>query len=92
MGKKPATERKRRKFEIKADKGKEVYLAGSFNSWNPSKNRMKYRDGYYSTSVLLPKGKYEYKFVIDGVWCVDPDCSDWAPNNFGSLNSIVSVR
>jgi 1,4-alpha-glucan branching enzyme len=89
---KSTPERKRVKFECRADKGKRIYVAGSFNAWNPKKNQLKYKDGLYSTSILLKKGKYEYKFVIDGAWCIDPECPDWTPNDMGSLNSVMSVR
>ena len=83
---------KRVRFEIQAEKGSEVFVAGSFNEWNPRKNKLTCRKGVYSTSILLPRGKYEYKFVVNGVWCVDPDCSEWTPNGLGSLNSVLVVN
>ena len=57
MSKASATERKRMKFKIEADKGAEVYVAGTFNEWNPRKNRLKFRDGLYAATILLPKGR-----------------------------------
>lgn len=84
--------RKRVKFELDTDKANEVYLAGSFNDWNPKKNKLSYKNGVFSTSLLLPPGRYEYKFVINDTWCVDPECEEWAPNNMGSLNSIKTVE
>lgn len=83
---------KRVKFEIQAEPGSEVYVAGTFNSWNPKQNKLREKTGVYSATLLLPKGRYEYKFVINGVWCVDPKCQEWVPNNYGSLNSVVSVE
>jgi 1,4-alpha-glucan branching enzyme len=83
--------KKRVTFKIETDPGSEVYICGSFNDWNPKKNKLRLKDGVYSTSILLPKGKYEYKFVIDGTWCVDPECTEWVQNSMGSLNSVVSV-
>ena len=83
--------KKRTKFQIQAEKGSEVYVAGSFNSWNPRKNKMTFKDGVYATSILLPKGRYEYKFVVNGVWCVDPECAEWSPNGIGSLNSVMVI-
>lgn len=84
--------KRKQKFAIKAEHGSEVYVAGSFNSWNPKKNKLTYRGGLYSTTLMLPKGRHEYKFVIDGVWCVDPECSEWTPNGIGSLNSVLTVN
>ncbi|MDI6774976.1 MAG: isoamylase early set domain-containing protein [Verrucomicrobiota bacterium] len=78
-------------FSIKADQGGEVYVAGSFNEWSPKKSRLAYKSGAYVTTLMLPKGRHEYKFVIDGVWCVDPECPEWTPNGLGSLNSVLTV-
>ncbi|OVE74022.1 hypothetical protein BVX94_01710 [bacterium B17] len=87
-----AVKRKRVKFELNADEDNTVYVAGSFNDWNPKKNKLKFKDGIFATSVLLPRGRYEYKFVVNDTWCVDPDCEEWAPNEMGSLNSIKTVE
>jgi 1,4-alpha-glucan branching enzyme len=81
--------KKRVKFQIQAEKGSEVYIAGTFNNWSAKKNKLAFKDGVYSTSILLPKGRHEYKFVVNGVWCVDPECAEWAPNGLGSLNSVI---
>lgn len=83
--------KKRTAFKVSAEAGSEVYVAGDFNDWNPKKNRLKFKSGSYSANVMLVPGKYEYKFVIDGVWCVDPECAEWAPNGLGSLNSVINV-
>ena len=83
--------KKRVRFQISADKGAEVFVAGSFNDWNPKKNKLAYKNKIYSCTILLSKGRHEYKFVIDGVWCVDPTCSEWTPNGLGSLNSVAVV-
>jgi len=42
--------------------------------------------------LLLPPGRYEYKFVVDGVWMHNPDAGENVRNAFGSLNSVVEVR
>jgi hypothetical protein len=49
-----------------------VYLAGSFNNWNPGEIRMeKTLDGWTIPYILAP-GNYEYKFIVDGKWMPDP--------------------
>ena len=83
--------KKRVKFEVQAEKGNQVYVAGSFNRWNPAKDKSTFKNGKYGATILLPKGRHEYKFVINDVWCVDPECSEWVPNGLGSLNSVVTV-
>jgi len=48
--------------------------------------------GEFSVTILLPPGQYEYKFVINGAWCVDPECADWVQNSLGTLNSLRRVE
>ena len=46
----------------------------------------------YSVTVTLAPGIYEYKFVINGVWTLDPDPDrDWTQNGLGTLNSVLRV-
>ena len=53
---------------------KEVYLAGSFNDWNPTADPMKkVEDNLWIIKKSLTPGKYEYKFVIDGEWLPGPN-------------------
>ena len=78
-------------FSIKADQGCNVFVAGSFNEWGPKKNKLAFKNGTYKTTLMLSKGRHEYKYVIDDVWCVDPECPEWTPNGMGSLNSVINV-
>jgi 1,4-alpha-glucan branching enzyme len=80
-------------FTVHADKGKAVYLAGEFNDWNPSAKKMAYkaRSGIYTASLKLAAGTYQYKFVIDGVWCADPENANSIPNDQGTFNSVITV-
>lgn len=81
-------------FTVRADAGKTVYLAGCFNKWNPTGKQMldKKGNGVYSASVKLAPGTYQYKFVIDGTWCADPECADFVQNEHGTLNSVITVK
>ena len=56
-------------------KAEAVYLAGSFNDWKIDDHRMEGpdADGRYTTRLQLPRGDYQYKFVLDGKhWRADP--------------------
>jgi len=90
--KKPAT--KAVVFTVHAEKGKKVCLAGDFNGWDPSAKKMafKARAGIYTASVKLAPGTYQYKFVIDGAWCADPENVNAVPNDQGTFNSVVTVK
>ncbi len=81
-------------FTVHAEKGKSVYVAGEFNKWDPSAKKMAYkaRSGVYAATVKLAPGEYQYKFVIDGTWCADPENANAVQNDQGTFNSIVVVK
>ena len=81
-------------FTVHADKGKAVYLAGVFNQWSLTAKKMAYkaRSGIYTATVKLAPGSYEYKFVIDGTWCADPENANAVPNDQGTFNSVITVK
>ena len=81
-------------FTVHAEKGKAVYVAGEFNKWDPTAKKMAYKakDGIYAATVKLVPGEYQYKFVIDGTWCADPENANSVQNDQGTFNSIVVVK
>ena len=81
-------------FTVHADKGKAVYVAGEFNKWNPTAKKMAYKakSGIYTATIKLAPGSYEYKFVIDGTWCADPENANSVPNDQGTFNSVIVVK
>ena len=81
-------------FTVHAEKGKAVYIAGEFNKWNPTAKKMAYKakNGLYTATVKLAPGDYQYKFVIDGTWCADPENANAVPNDQGTFNSIITVK
>ena len=79
-------------FTVHADKGKAVYVAGEFNKWNPTAKKMTFKAGVYSATLKLAAGSYQYKFVIDGTWCADPENANSVPNDQGTFNSVITVK
>lgn len=82
------------RFQIALPPGHEVSVAGNFNDWDPSSHPMKYnlKSKIYSAVIPLHAGEYEYKFVIDGEWVLDDSNSNFFPNDFGTLNSVLSLK
>ncbi len=73
---------------------REVTLAGTFNQWNPRAQPMTDEDGdgVFETTLLLPAGTYQYKFVVDGTrWFEDPRATAFTPDGFGGRNALVQV-
>lgn len=81
------------RFALAAEPGVQVFVAGTFNNWDPSQHRMQDdpAHGGYRIALTLPPGRHEYKFIVNGDWVADPACADWQPNGLGTLNSVVSV-
>ena len=80
------------RFQVSAEPGCRVFVAGTFNSWDPTKHRMKGTKGVYSITISVPTGRHEYKFVVDGVWSIDPGNPDFVPNKHGTLNSVIKIE
>ncbi len=91
---KKSAAKRRVSFEIDAGPGKTVSVAGTFNDWNPDAKPLADKDGsgVYRGAVMLEPGRYEYKFVVDGIWSMDARNPNFAPNDFGTLNSLLIVE
>ena len=48
-------------------------------------------DGLWKKIVMLPPGKYEYKFLVDGQWWHDPSNAYVCINCFGTQNNVLVV-
>ena len=86
-------ELKKVEFQVTAATGSKVSVAGTFNNWDPAKNPMNdnSESGHYKSVIAIPPGKHEYKFVVNGEWFLDPNCSRRVPNCHGSLNNEICV-
>ena len=80
-------------FVLEEAPGRQVALAGTFNEWKPERFLTdRAGDGVYRVRLMLAPGEYQYKFVVDGEWRLDPANPNFVPNDFGSLNSILVVK
>ena len=69
-----------------------VYVAGTFNNWDPATIQLGDNGkGVYTATVLLPHGRYEYKFIVNGDWINGPDFTERTPNPFGTTNNVIVV-
>jgi beta-lactamase regulating signal transducer with metallopeptidase domain len=66
-----------------------VAVAGSFNNWNQSQFLFTRVDGEWICKINLPPGKYEYKFIVDGNWLVDPRNPKTKNDERGNENSVL---
>ena len=79
-------------FFYGAPEATSVQLVGDFTHWQRQPIQLvKRADGVWKTSVALAEGSYHYRFLVDGAWCDDPQCTLRIPNIFGSHNMVREV-
>lgn len=75
-----------------APEAQAVFVAGSFNDWQPFDFPLqKQADGRWAAELLIEPGRHEYRFVVDGEWTDDPMSPAFVSNPFGGLNSVLVV-
>jgi 1,4-alpha-glucan branching enzyme len=69
-----------------------VQLVGDFTHWQQRPiNLQKGADGAWHTTVELDAGPHRYRFLVDGQWRDDPECSLREPNPYGGQDSVRQV-
>lgn len=70
-----------------------VQLVGNFSNWKPVDDIMVQEKGNNLWKGIFPldPGKYQYKFVVDGEWKIDPHNPEVVINDQGANNSLVIV-
>lgn len=94
--------RKAVSITCRAPDAQRIYVAGTFNKWSTTATPMKKSDdGEWKVELQLPPGRYEYKLLVDGMWCCKPHCDDHMPgrlcadcirNPFGTMNRAMNVN
>lgn len=69
-----------------------VILSGSFNNWSEDELKMKKTDKGWKLTLPLYRGKYHYKFIVDGQWMIDPANSVKEYDGHGNINSVKMVK
>ena len=71
---------------------REVFIAGSFNDWCPTATPMVAGgEGRWVKELVLPPGRHEYRFVVDGQLVDDPKGAEFVPNPHGGQNAVLVV-
>lgn len=72
---------------------KSISVIGSFNSYDPNKNKMKLRNGCWITEIDLPPGEHRYKLLINGeIKLNDPAANVYLPDEKEELWSIILIN
>lgn len=79
-------------FTFNSQEAGKVMLAGDFNNWDYEKTPLKkVADNTWKRTLKLKPGRYEYKFVVDGNWTVDPKNDNRAWSALGVENSVIEI-
>ena len=89
----PKMKRQKVTFVFESTEAGEVLLSGDFNNWSPKAHPMKNDgNGRWKRTLKIPQGRYEYKFLADGQWKMDPRNDQICPNHFGTYNSVLNLN
>jgi 1,4-alpha-glucan branching enzyme len=71
----------------------DVQIAGDFSNWEPVENIMvqQKENKIWKGTVQLKPGKYQYKFIVDGEWKIDPCNPEVMTSDVGVSNSLLIV-
>ena len=78
-------------FKFRTGSAKRVCLAGDFNNWNEESHPMQKIGDTWQVNLHLPPGEYRFKYLVDGFWHNDLEAHKYAPNAWGSDDSVVVV-
>ena len=79
-------------FRLDAPKARCVQLAADFTDWSKLPLNLRRRqDGMWEIKLSLSPGRYGYRFLVDGQWQDDPQCTLREPNPFGTTNAVAEV-
>jgi hypothetical protein len=70
---------------------KKVMVSGNFNAWNKEELAMNKTRGGWQLPYVLAAGGYEYKFIVDGEWIIDPT-NPYTVGVGNDINSYLAVK
>lgn len=79
-------------FSFRAPEAISVQLVGDFTHWQEKPISLKKdHSGVWHANVQLTPGEHHYRFLVDGEWRDDPECSSRVPNPFGGQDMARKV-
>ncbi len=81
-------------FELNSPEAGKVDLVGDFTAWQPGQVDFDGPDenGNWRARMVLPEGRYEYLFLVDGKkWVTDVSAPAHRPDGFGNMNAIINL-
>ncbi|MHC2995209.1 MAG: zf-HC2 domain-containing protein [Candidatus Atribacteria bacterium] len=82
-------------FTISGIEAQAIAVAGDFNGWSISANKLEdpEGDGIWTGKLYLKPGRYEYMLVVDdSKWVPDPNAKIYTDDGFGSRNAVLYIN
>ncbi|MCX6268900.1 MAG: glycogen-binding domain-containing protein [Bacteroidetes bacterium] len=70
---------------------RKVIVSGNFNEWNQEELSMSKTRGGWQLPYVLAPGGYDYKFIVDGEWIIDPS-NPYQVSEGNEINSYLCVK
>ncbi len=81
--------KRKQTFHFRAPDAMSVILVGDFTHWQQRGIPMsRGKDGLWTTIVELQPGKHTYRFLVDGEWRDDPECTIRVDNPYGGQDMV----
>jgi len=88
------------RYKPSDDKKHDVYVSGDFNNWEKPLRMSQNAHNVYvymfekigEKGIILNKGKYRYRFLIDGLWIKDPQNPEQTRDEYGTELSSFKVE
>ena len=79
-------------FHFRSEPGSDVYLAGSFNNWDPFMHKLRETSpGFYQLTIRVAAGRHFYHFIDNGDRTVDPLNTRRVLNPNGAFVSVLEL-
>jgi len=78
-------------FVVPAPDADSVAVVGDFSNWEAVPLTDDNEDGIWTASIPLTPGRYEYAFLIDGLWRGQDLLADEHVENYGQFTSVRYV-
>lgn len=79
-------------LEYHAPEAQSVFVAGTFNDWQPDATPLQQQQtGIWTIELELAPGIYKYRFVVDCSWRSDPSASETEANPFGDQDAVLRI-
>ena len=77
-----------------------VYVSGDFNNWeNPIRMFQNVHNIYVymfdkvgEKGIVINKGNYRYRFLVDGLWVNDPENPQYTTDEYGTKLSYFTIK